>query len=102
MSKKVSDLKKYKGHSNQEVLISKWLESKQGEAFTANEIYNSLRKKLDFTPDANGNYWTWGNAGILVLSVLDSVAFHDVLRKMTSSGKIKMIERDLEEYYYYE
>ena len=98
----IEELKKYEEYEEEEIEISKFLEARKGQAFTYMEIYQGLRELVPYTPNKEGSYWTWENAGAFMLNVLAVDAFHNKLKRMVDSGKIKMKVAKGEEYYYIE
>ena len=102
MSMDINELKKYEEYEKEEITISKWLEARQGRAFTYEEIYTNLKGSMLVVPNEKGSIFTWENAFALSFNALRLYNFLGKLKQMTDSGKIKMKVANGEEYYYVE
>jgi hypothetical protein len=100
---RIEEAKKYKGYTEDEVKVARFLERNRGSAFTEEEIRRGIGKiDIAYAPDERGSYFTLPNIGSFTINVLDRVFLRNTLEEMVKKNKIGVSEVSGERYYFTE
>ena len=95
----VDEIKKYEGYKELEILISKYLESRKGEALSEDEISEGLQRGISLNVKEG---LSLKNIGIIGLNIAQGIILLNTLKDMVKSGKIQSRIYQNQPYYYIE